>query len=156
FRRVLFRSMSNLITAINIAYSEPEKRGFIKQTFISLVFTFVAVIGFIAVLLLGVAVPLVLALFGAHRWVHTAAGVLRWVLLWLVVSLGLSLVYRFAPSRNPARWKWVSWGSGIAATLWLLGSLLFALYVRNFASYGKTYGALGGVIVLLMWFYISS
>jgi membrane protein len=50
----------------------------------------------------------------------------------------------------------VTWGSAAAATLWLLGSVLFALYVQNFGSYGKTYGTLGGVIVLLLWFYLSS
>jgi len=49
--------------------------------------------------------------------------------------------------------KWVTLGSAAAATLWLLGSVLFELYVKNFSSYGVTYGALGGVIVLIMWFY---
>jgi membrane protein len=49
----------------------------------------------------------------------------------------------------------VTWGSAIAATVWILASVLFSLYVRNFGSYDETYGTLGGVIVLLMWFYIS-
>jgi membrane protein len=70
--------------------------------------------------------------------------------------LGLALLYRFAPSRERARWQWVTWGSVIAATLWIMASALFAWYVGSFASYGKTYGALGGVIALLMWFYLSS
>jgi len=69
---------------------------------------------------------------------------------------GLAVVYRYAPARERAQWRWVTWGSVIAATLWLIGSLLFSLYVRTFGSYGKTYGALGGVIVLLLWFYLSS
>jgi membrane protein len=63
------------------------------------------------------------------------------------------MVYRYAPDRETPKWRWVMWGSVIAATLWILGSLVFALYVQNFGSYGETYGALGGVIVLLMWFY---
>jgi membrane protein len=69
--------------------------------------------------------------------------------------LGLAIVYRCAPSRQNAQWRWVSWGSVIAATLWLTSSFLFSLYVRNFGSDGRTYGAPGGVIVLIMWFYLQ-
>jgi membrane protein len=69
--------------------------------------------------------------------------------------VGLAIVYRFAPDRQEARWRWVTPGSFIAAVLWLGGSLLFALYVRNWGDYGNTYGTLGGVVVLLMWFYLS-
>src|SRR6185369_7437896 len=75
---------------------------------------------------------------------------------WAISVLALSVLYRYAPSRQRARWRWVTWGSAIAATLWILSSGLFAWYVGAFASYGKTYGALGGVIALLMWFYLSS
>jgi membrane protein len=81
---------------------------------------------------------------------------LPWAVLWLFAIVGLAFVYRYAPARQPARWEWVTWGSAIAATLWLAGSTLFAFYVRAFANYGKTYGALGGVIALLTWFYFSS
>ena len=89
-------------------------------------------------------------------FVAMAALVLRWILLWISAIVGLALVYRYAPSRQNPKWRWVSWGSVIAATLWLVSSFLFSLYVRDFGSYGKTYGALGGVIVLLMWFYLQS
>lgn len=70
--------------------------------------------------------------------------------------LGLAVVYRYAPLRERARWRWVTWGSSIASLLWLLASALFAEYVRTFGSYGRTYGALSGVMVLLLWFYLSS
>src|SRR5262249_4229627 len=79
----------------------------------------------------------------------------RWVVLWVFSIGALAVVYRYAPSRRPAQWRWVTWGSALAATLWLLASVLFELYVRSFSSYGTTYGALGGVVVLIMWFYLG-
>lgn len=145
-----------LMVATNIAYAEAEKRGFFRQTFVSLVFTVAAIVGFLVALTLGVLLPVALEALGTSGWVQTLAGALRWVLLWLVAVLGLALLYRYAPSRERARWRWVTWGSAIAATLWIIVSALFAAYVGSFGSYGKTYGALGGVIALLMWFYLSS
>jgi membrane protein len=88
--------------------------------------------------------------------VDEVVAIFRWVSLWAFAVLGLAVTYRFAPSRELARWRWVMWGSVVAATLWVIGSLLFAFYVRRFGSYAKMYGALGGVVVLLMWFYLSS
>lgn len=149
------KGMVALITATNVAYDEEEKRGFFKQLLVSLAFTIGAVVGFLAVLLLGVAVPLVLSMLPLGRAAEIVLLVARWILLFGVAVLGLAVVYRFAPDRHEARWKWVTPGSLIAATLWLIGSALFALYVRSSGSYGETYGALGGVIVLLMWFYLS-
>ena len=148
--------MSALMTATNIAYAETEKRGFVHQTLISLVFTVVAMLGFFVALGLGVLLPIALKVLGTTAWVQTLAGVSRWLVLWGVSVLGFAALYRYAPSRQRARWRWVTWGSAIAATLWILMSALFAWYVGSFASYGKTYGALGGVIALLMWFYLSS
>jgi membrane protein len=100
-------------------------------------------------------VPVALESLGVGGVLQGFLVVLRWVVLWLLVVLALSVAYRFAPDRATAQWRWVSWGSAIAATLWLVGSVLFSVYVRNFGSYGETYGALGGVVVLLMWFYLS-
>lgn len=148
-------AMTALMTATNIAYGEREKRGFLRQVFISLVLTIGAVFGFLAMLLLGVAIPVALRVLGTRPWVQIAVEILQWVLLWLFAAVGLAFVYRYAPAREPARWHWVSWGSAIASTLWLAASALFAVFVRTFADYGKTYGALGGVVALLMWFYIS-
>jgi membrane protein len=149
------KGMVALMKVTNVAYDEEENRGFFKQLFVSLAFTVGAIIGFLAVLLLGVAVPLALSLIPLGSATEIIVLGARWVLLFAVAVLGLAIVYRFAPDRARAQWRWITPGSLIAATLWLIGSALFALYVRNWGSYGETYGALGGVVVLLMWFYLS-
>ena len=69
---------------------------------------------------------------------------------------GLAVLYRFAPSREEPRWRWVTPGSLLAAGLWLLTSLAFSFYVSNFGAYDAYYGALGGVVVALLWFYITA
>jgi membrane protein len=149
-------AMSALMTATNIAYGEREKRSFLRQVLISLAFTLGAILGFLIMLVLGVGIPVALKLLGTGGGLQIVATVLRLAMLWVVAVLGLSVIYRYAPAREFARWRWVTWGSALAATLWLAASALFAFYVEHFGSYGKTYGALGSVIVLLMWFYISS
>ncbi|MDB6009028.1 MAG: hypothetical protein JWL65_1278 [Gammaproteobacteria bacterium] len=148
------QGMSALMTATNIAYNQREQRGFFRQTALSIGFSLGAMFIFLVMLLVGVAVPLLLQAAPIGPGVTMAVLIFRWVLLWSFAVLGLSLAYRYAPDRQPPKWRWVTWGSAIAATVWILGSLGFAAYVQNFGSYGKTYGALGGVIVLLMWFYL--
>ena len=69
---------------------------------------------------------------------------------------GLAVLYRFGPSREKPRWQWVSWGAAGATALWLLGSILFSWYVSSFGGYNETYGTLGAVVILLMWFYLSA
>jgi membrane protein len=144
-----------LMTATNIAYYERERRGFLTQVAVSLGFTMSAVVAFLVMLGLGVAVPLVIQVLPLGPVASAAILVFRWVLLWFFAAGALAAIYRYAPDRRSAKWQWVTWGSAVAATLWLLGSVLFELYVKNFSSYGVTYGALGGVIVLIMWFYLG-
>ncbi len=149
-------AMSALMTATNIAYGERERRSFIVQVLLSLAFTLAAIIGFVLTVLLGIAIPLLLKALGTSPMVQILADVLRFVVLWGAAVLGLAVIYRYAPAREHAQWRWVTGGSAIAATLWIVASALFAFYVQKFANYGKTYGALGGVIALVTWFYISS
>jgi membrane protein len=149
-------AMSAFMTATNVAYGEREKRNFLLQLLVSLMLTIAGVIGFLVMLLLGIAIPLALKIIGTALWAQWLADAFQWALLWFFAVIGLAFVYRYAPARQPARWTWVTWGSAIAASLWLVTSGLFAVYVRTFANYGKTYGAIGGVVALLMWFYLSS
>jgi len=149
-------AISALMTATNIADNEQRKRGLLSQALLSLALTSGAIVGFLAMLILGVAIPVMLDLLGTSLPVRIAVTVIRWGLLWTFAALSLAFVYRYAPTQEHARRRWVTWGSTIAATFWLATTLLFAYYARTFATYGKTYGTLGGVIVLLIWFYLSS
>lgn len=150
------KGMNALISATNVAYEETETRGFLRRLATSLLFTIGAVLAFVFVVLVLVAAPFGILAANAGPIAEIVLLGARWILLWLFIVLALAVVYRFAPHRANARWRWVTWGSAVAATLWIAGSGLFALYVRNFGSYGETYGAVGGVVVLLLWFFLSA
>jgi len=81
---------------------------------------------------------------------------LRWVLLAAIALFSISLLYRYGPSRTGAKWRWISWGAVFATVCWFLVSWGFTLYLQNFANYNATYGALGAVIGLMMWMWIST
>jgi membrane protein len=72
------------------------------------------------------------------------------------VMLGLAMLYRFGPDRDKPQWRWVSPGAIAATVLWIVASIGFTVYVANFNSYDKTYGSLGGVVILLTWLYLSA
>jgi membrane protein len=150
------RGMSGLITALNIAYDEHEKRSFFKLNLVALGLTIgLMVAGIIVVALVAVLPAAVefLPLGELSKWLLL---ILEWPLLIGFVLVGLAVMYRYAPSRDEAQWKWVSPGAGAAVTLWIVASIGFTVYVAHFNSYSKTYGSLGGVIILLTWLYISS
>jgi membrane protein len=150
------RGMSGLITAINIAYEEKESRGFLKLILIAVGLTLgVLAGGIVAVALLAVlpAAVRLLTLGPATKWLLLLA---QWPLLIVLVMLGLAVLYRFGPDRDKPRWRWVSPGAAAATILWIVGSVVFTAYVANFNSYDRTYGSLGGVVILLTWLYLSA
>lgn len=150
------RGMSGMITALNIAYEEKERRGFVKLNAIALGLTFLLLVGGVIVLALVAALPVVvkfLALGFATRWIVL---VVEWPLLIVLVMLGLAVLYRYAPDRDKPQWRWASPGAIAATVLWVAASIGFTVYVANFNSYDKTYGSLGAVIILLTWLYLSA
>lgn len=144
------------MTGLNIAYEETEKRSFIMQTLIALGLTLGGMVFAIVAILAVAIIPAALAFLHVDEFIAQLLNVARWPLLAGMVVLGLAVIYRYAPSRSHPRWKWISWGSGIAAALWMLGSVIFSYYVSHFGSYDATYGALGSVVVLLLWFWVSA
>ena len=150
------KATKSIITALNIAFGEKDHRGFIRLTLIALGLTLAGVIGVIIAIGLIVALPLVLNYLGGGGVAETVVNILRWPLLAAFAVAGLAAIYRYAPDRDPAKWRWVTWGAGVATVLWLAFSAAFSYYVTNFGSYNKTYGSLGAVIVVLMWLYISA
>jgi membrane protein len=87
------------------------------------------------------------------EWVLTLG---RWPLLLIAISLAIALIYRYGPSREQARWRWLSWGSAFAAIVWLAASILFSWYAQNFGNYNKTYGSLGAAIGFMTWIWLST
>jgi membrane protein len=148
--------VNGLITAINIAYDETESRGFVKLRGLSIVLTMGAILFFIVAVVLVAVVPAVADAIGLGALGRLLAEVLRWALLIGAVLVALALLYRLAPDRDAPQFKWVSVGSVVATVIWIVASLAFSLYVDNFGSYGKTYGSLAGVVVLLLWLYVTA
>lgn len=149
------RGVNSLITALNIAYEEDEKRGIISLAFTSMVLTVGAVLFLIVTLIVVVAVPAILNVLplGPLKWV---VALVRWPILGAAIVLALAVLYRYAPCRRSAKWRWVSWGSVAATVLWLLGSAAFSVYVANFGSYNETYGSVGAVVILLLWLNLTA
>jgi membrane protein len=145
-----------IFEALNIAYAEREKRGFFRLTAIALLFTLGAVLFVLVALALIAVLPAVLDYLGLGDAGKVMISIARWPLLAAAVILALGLLYRHGPSRDRPRWRWVTWGAATATVLWLVGSLLFSFYTANFADYNATYGSVGAIILLLMWFYISA
>jgi membrane protein len=149
------KGMNSMFEAMNIAYDEDERRGFIKLNATALLMTLAAILFVILFLGLIVGVPVVLNTIGLGEIVEKLLNYLRWPLLAVAGILALAVLYRFGPSRSQPQWKWVSPGAITATVVWLLGSALFSFYVSHFASYNATYGSLGVVVILMMWFFLS-
>jgi membrane protein len=146
-------AMSYLIDALTVAYHEDETRGFGRRIRLALVF----VLGG-AVLLGGViaAVGVVSrALADAPQLVRSVAPSVIWLALAVLMAAGLAVLYRFAPDRRQARWRWISWGATAATVLWLAASVALFAYVRSLGTYESTYGSLAGVAISMFWLWVS-
>ena len=145
----------SIISALNLAYEERERRSVLRFQLVAFAMTLMGLLG--AVLGLGfvVALPAALAVLGFQG--NTVVLVRGASLLLLVAFVlgSLSLLYRFGPSRKAARWAWITPGSILATVLWLLASALFSFYVGHLASYDVTYGPLGAVVGVMMWFFVT-
>ena len=145
-----------IFAALNVAYEEREKRSILHLNLVALLFTLGGIVGVVLALAVIVVVPAALAFTWLGPLAAAAVRACSFALLLGFVVLGLALLYRFAPSRADAKWRWITPGSSLAAGLWLAASLAFSFYVSNFGAYDAAYGALGGVVVALLWFYLSA
>jgi membrane protein len=150
--------MTAIIDTLNRAYDVQESRPWWKVRLTAIALT----IG----LALFALVAFALVLLGptAARWLAEttqlgdvfvwAWAILRWPLIFAIVSAGIAIVYYFAPDVEQD-WVWLTPGSTFATLLWLAASVGFKLYIASFGNYTATYGAIGGVMILMLWFYIS-
>ncbi len=150
------KGMKTLMEGMNIAYDEEESRGFIRLNLMALVLTLFLIVGVLIALAGTVAAPALLGSLGLSQGVQALVTYGRWVVLAILTMFGLAVIYRYAPSRENPQWRWVSIGAVTATVVWIIGSIAFSIYVDNFGSYNETYGALGGVIILLTWLWLSA
>ena len=147
--------ISNLLTAINVAYDEEEKRGIVKKRLMSLGLTLGAIVFMVIILgLVAVLPPLLRSVFGtgALRWVLQIIG---WLVMVVLVAAALAILYRLGPDRDAPRMRWVSVGAVVATVIWLVASIGFSIYTSTFGNYAKTYGVFAGIVVLLFWLWLT-
>lgn len=148
---------SAIIVALNVEYEEAETRNFVKKTLVAAAVTLGAVLVTIAGLLAASAMAYLQ---------HRAGGIspvlafviklASWAVAGLLASAAVAALYRYAPSRTAAKWRWVSPGALLATVAWVAMPLGFGLYASHFDNYNKTYGSLGAVVVLLLCLYLST
>jgi len=144
-----------LFDGLQAVYQEKEKRSFIRLNAVTLSFT-IATIAFLLIALAGVvALPIILNYLPLPGVTRLVLEIARWPILLVLVTFGLTLSYRYGPSRTEPRWRWITWGSAFAAITWLAASALFSWYAANFGTFNKTYGSLGAIIGFMTWMWLS-
>ncbi len=143
-----------LITACNISYKEGKTRSFLKMIIVRTMLTLATILTMLLMLLMIVIIPFALSMLD-----ETSQSLLSWVtwpILLILFNLSLASLYKYAPHRASAKWRWTTPGAVLATLFWLVGSYFFNLYITEYASYNETYGSMGGVVILLMWFYVTA
>lgn len=147
--------MKALFEAMNVAYGENEKRNIVKLNLISLLFTLGALVLAIVILFSMGVVPAVLKYLWLDRFTEIIIRVVRWPVMMLFVACGIMMLYRFGPSREPAKLRWLTWGAAFSTIAWLAASIAVSYYLGNIADYNATYGTLGALIGFMVWTWIS-
>lgn len=145
-----------LFDALNVVYNEKEERSPVRLYATTFAFTIAGVV-FTVLALTGIVVlPIVFRFMGLPALTESLLTLARWPFLLLAITASLAVIYRYGPSRTGARWRWVTWGSALAALLWVAASMLFSWYVATFDSYNRIYGSLGAGVGFMVWLWISA
>jgi membrane protein len=148
---------ASVLTALNIAYEEKEKRSLVRFYLVAISMTFTALLIALAALAGTAALAFLQHLLPEASAVTVVGGkVAGYMLLTAVAAAIASTLYRFGPSRENAKWTWITPGSLFVAVAWLLLTWAFGIYVAHFTNYHASYGSLGAVVALLTWMYLSA
>ena len=146
----------SLMQALTVAYEERENRGILSFYGRAIVLTIgVGVFALLSLFLIA-GIPAVIGSLPLSELWRDRISLIRWPLLAILAVAALGVLYRYGPARRNPCWHCLSGGTIAAAVLWLVGSAGFSFYVARFSSYDKTYGSLGAVVILLMWFYVTA
>jgi membrane protein len=148
-------AINNLMSALNTAYGVRETRGIVRRRALALGFTAAMILSGLVLISLIAVTPAILDALDVPASLRVLVEAVRWLVTLLAMFVALGTIYRFVPDRRSPRMRWVSVGAGLAAAAWFVASLAFSFYVTTFGSYAKTYGTLAGVVVLLLWLWIT-
>jgi membrane protein len=150
--------MNALIKAMNRAWEVDETRSFLPKTALAIGLTLLASLGILGSFVTIVGASLLTQQVGEQLGIGGTTvqiiNLLRWPAVFVLLAIAVGILYHLAPNFR-APWRWCLAGGAVFAITWTLATWVFALYVSNFANYANTYGALGGVIVLMLWFYLT-
>jgi membrane protein len=145
-----------MFEAMNVAYHEKERRSFIQFNGLALLFTLAGALAAVLVLAVVVILPAILALLPVGAGLEWTVRVASYLAMLVVIALGISALYRWGPSREQAKWRWITPGAAFAVVVLGITSVTFSWYVSNFGNNDATYGSLSAVIGLLTWLWIST
>lgn len=148
--------IKSMLSALNLAYEEEELRGIFRFQAIGILMTLGAIVCVMVAVALLVLLPAAIEFLGLDAHARILLQLASFGVLVVLVGLGLSLLYRFGPSREGVRWRWITAGSLVATVLWLAASALLSLYVGHLASYDALYGPIAAVVGVMMWFWVSA
>jgi membrane protein len=152
-------AMVSVITALNRAYDIEDERPWWKVRLSAILLTIgvalFIILAFAFVVIGPTFIDRIASMVGLGPTFAAVWNIARWPIALALVALGVGLMYYFAPDADQD-WEWITPGAVLATVVWLVASLGFKFYVANFADYNASYGSLGGVIILMLWFYISA
>lgn len=149
------RGVNVLCNGLAVAYGTRDTRSFLRRNLHVLGMTVVLILGLVVMLVLMVGVPVMLSFVPLGPSAGLAVQWARWLIMGLTALSGLALLYRHGPSRAQTRWQLFSPGAVFAGLSWIAASHGFTLYATRFAHYNESFGALAGVIILMMWLWIT-
>jgi membrane protein len=150
------KAVGALIMGIHVAAGEVDDRGLVRSFVFTLSMTVVAVVLALLALFSTVVLPAVLAALHVGAVGVWLAGLIRWPVIGAIAAFGLGMFYRLSIRLRVPRPRWITPGAIVSVVLWLVGSVLFSIFVQNFAHYNETFGTLGGLVSLLMWMWLSA
>ncbi|UVC12373.1 YihY/virulence factor BrkB family protein (plasmid) [Rhizobium sp. TH2] len=144
-----------LFDAMNIAYAEVEKRSLVRLNLMAFGFTLGAIIVLVLLLAIIGVIPLILKALYLDQWAELLARVARWPFVLLLSGCATMVIYRYGPSRENAKLRWITWGAAFSTLTWAVTTVAFSVYLLNFANYNATYGTLGALVAFMIWIWLS-
>lgn len=144
-----------LFDAMNVAYGEVEKRSILKLNLLAFGFTLAALVVMVLLIAIVGLVPAILKVLYLDQWTEILARLARWPFVLLLTGAATIVIYRYGPSRENAKLRWLTWGAAFSTASWAIATTVFSIYLLNFANYDATYGTLGALVAFMIWIWLS-